>query len=120
MEREAPNIEQVREFLLSYRLCVEMLDLRKYERKRIGDGELPACCEDILAGDETYWRIRLHEVNALVGNMKNSREKLILYYHYIRGLSVERAANLLGVSRRTGYRLHQKGLQIAARLYRQG
>ncbi len=116
-ELEKESIEAVREFLCSYQLCLDMLDLRKYERKRVRHFDDPCVCEDILAGDEAYWRVRLYEVGALLGRMKNGREKLILYYHYVRGESIEHAANLIGVSRRTGYRLHARGLLMAARLY---
>ena len=49
--------------------------------------------------------------------MKNGREKLMIYYHYVRGESIEHAANLLDVSRRTGYRLHERGLRSASFLY---
>ncbi|MBQ9784513.1 MAG: sigma-70 family RNA polymerase sigma factor [Clostridia bacterium] len=116
-ETEKASIEEVREFLCSYQLCLDMLNLRKYERKRASRFEDVCVCEDILAGDEAYWRVRMYEVSALLGRMKNGHEKLILYYHYVRGESIERAANLLGVSRRTGYRWHARGLCMAARLY---
>ena len=117
VEMKEGSVEAVRDFLCSYQLCLDMLDLRKYERKRAKRFDDVCVCEDILAGDEAYWRVRLYEVGALLGSMKNSREKLILYYHYIRGESIEHAANLIGVSRRTGYRLHARGLCMAARLY---
>ncbi len=115
--KEEERIAAVREFLCGYQLCVDMLHLRNYERKRASVFEELCVCEDILAGDEAYWRARMYEINAFLSSMKNGREKLILYYHYIRGESIERAADLLGISRRTGYRLHKKGLLIASFLY---
>ena len=117
IKRDGENtaaMERAKDFLCGYQLCLDMLNLRKYERKRIKPFDEECFCEDILAGDEAYWRARMYEVSTLLGEMKNSREKLILYYRYIRGESIERAANLLGVSRRTGYRLHQRGLSTAA------
>lgn len=113
-EMKQTSIEEAREFLCSYQLCLDMLGLRKYERKRAKQFDDPCVCEDILAGDETYWQMRLYEVGALLGRMKNGREKLLLYYHYVRGESIERAANLIGTSRRTGYRLHARGLRTVA------
>ena len=116
-ESEKARIARVKDFLCSYQLCIDMLNLRRYERKRaerfaeIFDGE------DILTGNEALWRARMHEIGALIDSMRNCREKVILYSHYIRGESIEHAANLVGVSRRTGYRLHDKGLFMASFLY---
>ena len=115
--QEDARIEAVRDFLCSYQLCIDMLNLRKYERARASKFDEGFECADILAGDEAYWKARMYEVNALIGSMRNGREKLILYYHYIRGESIERAADLLGVSRRTGYRMHKKGLLLISFLY---
>lgn len=116
MRQEANDVTAAKEFLSSYQLCLDMLDLRKYERKRLKRQEEGCACEDILAGDEAYWRVRMYEVHSLLSRMKNGREKLMLYYHYVKSESVERAASLLGVSRRTGYRLHARGLLMAAHL----
>ena len=107
-EKQTERVNAVREFLCGYQLCLDMLNLRKYERKRTRrfdeefDGDL------LLCGNEALWRARMFEITSLLDGMRNCREKLILYYHYIRGESIEHAADLLGVSRRTGYRLHQK------------
>ncbi len=116
LEREE-QIRRVQDFLCGYQLCVDMLSLRKYERKRAKRFDEECTCEDVLAGNEAYWRGRMYQVSDLIGSMKNGREKLILYYHYVRGESIERAADLLGVSRRTGYRIHKKGLLLASFLY---
>ena len=114
---EEARISRVRDFLCGYQMCLEMLNLKKYERKRARVFDEEADCEDILAGGEAYWRARMFEIKSLIESMRNGREKLILYYHYIRGESIERAADLLGVSRRTGYRIHRKGLFAISFLY---
>ena len=110
----AARIARARNFLCSYQLAAEMLELRRYERKRAKPFLEECDCDDLLAGNEAFWRARMFEVSSLLSGMKNGREKLILYYHYVRGESIEQAANLLGFSRRTGYRLHQKGLFAAS------
>lgn len=115
-EQKMGDVEEVRSFLCGYRMCADMLRLRRYERRRGGYDEEFACA-DILAGNEAYWRARMSEVSALIGGMRNGREKLILYYHYIRGESIEHAADLLGISRRTGYRVHQRALLQISFLY---
>ncbi len=116
-DHNAERIESVRNFLCSYQLCLDMLHLRRYERKRAYKFDDEFDSEDILSGNEAYWRARMYAVGALIEKMKNGREKLMLYYHYLRGESIEHAANLLDVSRRTGYRLHEKGLLSASYLY---
>ena len=108
------RIEYTRNFLCGYQLCADMLNLRRYERKRAKAFSDDCDCDDILLGSEAFWRARMYEVSTLISSMKNGREKLILYYHYVRGESIEHAANILGISRRTGYRLHQKGLLLAS------
>ncbi len=121
-ERERNEaVQAAKDFLSGYRMCVEMLGLNRYERRRIGsdlqkDLSLEILREDLLAGDEAYWQMQMYEVESLLGEMKNGREKLVLHYRYLRGMSVERAAVLLGVSRRTGYRLHERGLSMVSRL----
>lgn len=112
-----PRIEEVRDFLCGYQLALDMLNLRQYERRRRRPFDDPCDGEDIMEGDEVLWKARLEEVRALLSALRNGREKLVLYYHYIRGMSIEHAADLIGVSRRTGYRLHQKGLLMTSFLY---
>lgn len=116
-ESEKTRIERVKNFLCGYQLCIDMLNLRKHERKRADRFQEVFDGEELLMGNETLWRARMHEIGSLIDSMRNSREKVILYYHYIRGESIEHASDLLGVSRRTGYRLHDKGLFMASFLY---
>ena len=111
------DVEEVRNFLREYWVCRQMLYLRRYERKRWGKPEEPDGVEELLLAGETCWMARMREVEALVGSMRNGREKLVLYYHYIRGESIERASDLLGFSRRTGYRVHQRALWQISFLY---
>ena len=117
IDKERARVESVRNFLCSYQLCADMLHLKRYERKRAYQFDDEFDCEDILAGNEAYWRARMYAVGNLIEKMKNGREKLMIYYHYVRGESIEHAANLLDVSRRTGYRLHERGLRSASFLY---
>ena len=111
-KEDAGRLTAVREFLRGYRLCADMLNLSRYERKRM---ELTddAFAAGLPPENEAVWRAQMYEVEHLIGCLRNSREKLVLYWHYIRGESIERTADLLGVSRRTGYRLHRRGLTVA-------
>ena len=116
-EKLNEKTETVRNYLCGYQFCVDMLNLRKYERRRAHIFDEKCDCEALMMGDEALWRARMYEIKQFLESMKNGREKLILYYHYIKGESIERAASILGVSRRTGYRIHQKGLLTASVLY---
>jgi len=116
-EKYREQIEEVRNFLCGYQVCVDLLQLRGYERKRANRFENSFDCEELLMGNEAYWRAKMVEIKALVDSMRNGREKLLLYYHYIRGESVEHSADLLGFSRRTGYRVLQRGLLQISFLY---
>ncbi len=110
-KEDADRIAAAKEFLCGYRLCADMLNLNRYERKRM---ELTddALADGLQTGNEAVWRARMYEVEHLIGCLHNSREKLVLYWHYIQGESIERTADLLGISRRTGYRLHRRGLTV--------
>ena len=107
--KELEAIEGARNFLNSYRTCRELLGLHRYERKR-AEREAFSPDETLLAGDEAFWRARIYAIGGLLSKMKNGREKLMLYYHFIKGDSVERIAVRLGVSRRTGFRIMSRGL----------
>lgn len=115
---EATRVEQMRNFLCSYQLCIDMLNLRKYERRRAHRFHDPCICDEVLMGNEQFWRSRIMEVGRLIDSMPNGREKLLLYYHYVHGETVEHIGKELGVSVRTSYRLHGKALRRAAELYR--
>ena len=46
--------------------------------------------------------------------LPNSDEKLLLYYHYVKGENVERCAELLGISRSSGFRLKKRAHEMVA------
>lgn len=116
-EDEWIKMEEVRNFLCGYQLCADMLELRQFERRRARPFSDPSDCNDILQGSVLYWRSRMFAVGSLIDSLPNGREKLVLYYHYIHGESIEHIGDVLGVSRRTSYRLHLKALRVASRIY---
>lgn len=113
MEQEEKMIGAAREYLSGYRVCVDMLNLGRYERRRKKPFGEECHSEDIMQGNEALWQARMLEIEHLLASLRNGREKMVLYYHYIKGESVERSADLLGFSRRTGYRVHRRGLLLA-------
>ena len=114
MDQETLRASAAKDYLCGYQLCMDMLNLRQYERRRAQRFSEECSCEDILQGNEAFWKARMYEVEHLISSLRNGREKFILYYHYIKGESIERSADLLGISRRTGYRMHHKGLLVVA------
>ncbi len=105
------EIKEAEDFLRGYRLHYKLLKLDKYERRYFDykDGE------DSAFSDLPMSRIKMFEVRHFIMDMKNCDEKLLLYYHYIRGESVEKCAELLHISRSSGFRLKKKALMLAAR-----
>ena len=59
----------------------------------------------------------LASIKNFVLSLPDSKEKLLLYYRYIRGMSMERTAELLGVSTRSAYRVRARALEYAQRIY---
>lgn len=103
------EIRMMDDYLKGYIMNQKLLKLDRYERTYLGykDGE------DSLPIDAPLARAKMFEVRHFIMDMRNGDEKLLLYYHYIRGESVEKCAELLGISRSSGFRLKKRAL-IAA------
>ena len=88
----------------------KLLRLDRYERTYFGfedrEGDLP--------DDLPLARARMFAIRHDLMKMENSDEKLLLYYHYIRGESVERCAELLGISRSSAFRIKKRALAYFA------
>ncbi len=114
-EREA-LIKSTEEFLRQYRYGFKLLAMNKYERDYLG----PESCRDGLycADEEAYIKARMFEVKRFVTALPPDDRKLFLYYYYIHGETIEKCGELLGVSRRTAYRLKRRALEYAAIKYK--
>ena len=114
-EREA-LIRSTEEFLRQYRYGFKMLTMNKYERDYLG----PHLPEDGLycADEEAYIKARMFEIKRFITALPSDDRKLLLYYHYVHGETVEKCAELLNVSRRTAYRLKRRALEYAAIKYK--
>ena len=97
-------IQTMENYLKSYGLNQKLLKLDRYERRFFGYESK----EEELPGELTLVRAKMYEVRHFIMNMENGDEKLMLYYHYIRGESVEKCAELLGISRSSGFRLKKR------------
>lgn len=106
---ECRPYERVEDYLRGYQLNRKLVRLDRYEKEffHTDEGDIEAFGEAPLA------RARMFEIRHFIMSMKNSDEKLFLYYHYIRGESVERCGELLGIGRSTAYRLKSRALRLA-------
>ena len=97
-------------YLKGYQLNRKLLKIDRYEKEYfLQDGN------DVEAfGEEPLARARMFEIRHFVMRMENSDEKLLLYYHYIKGQPIEKCAELLSISRSTAFRLKQRALKKAA------
>jgi DNA-directed RNA polymerase specialized sigma subunit len=108
--------EEFLNFLKSYSINKKIIMLNKYEKEyfpaHIGDEcvEIPICDEAIL-------KAKMFEVKRFVLSLGNCNEKLILYYYYIREETVERCAELIGISRRSGFRLKSRAITYGVKYY---
>ena len=128
------SVEELRaaeEYLSSYRHGVRMLDCMRYGKQFMGSEVLP---EDPLLywsenydnydsehpdADEAIIRARMYGVRRFVSDLAcDSNSRLLLYWHYIRGVSVTRCAEMMDISRAGGFRVRKRALEAAAKALR--
>ena len=126
-EVSADELREAEEYLSSYRHGVRMLDCMRYGRQFMGSEVLP---EDPLlywsetyeektsnldGADETIIRARMYGVRQFISELKcDSNTRLLLYWHYIRGVSVTRCAEMMDMSRAGAFRVRKRALESAA------
>ena len=103
------NIKRVENYLKGYMINRKLLMMKNYETKYFDTCEW----ESETPVEFAVVRAKMYQTRHFVLNIKNSNEKLLLYYHFIRGESVERCAELLGISRSSAFRLKKKALCVA-------
>jgi len=104
--------KQIDSFLKGYCTNRRLIQIEKYEKEYFGGGRFPPE-RDGMPSEGPLSRAKMFEVRHFILSLPNSDEKLLLYYHYVKGDSVERCAELLGVSRRTAFRMKSRALEIA-------
>ena len=96
-------------YLLGYTMNQKLLRLAKYESDFFGGGNKG---EGVMPSEAPLARARMYEVRHFILSLDNSDEKLLLYYHYVKGESIEKCAELLGVSTRTAFRIKARALRM--------
>ena len=109
-EENVCRIETARNYLESYLLYAKMLSGNRYARTYLG--ELPD--GEPSARDDPLLKAKMLGVRTFIMSLPPCREKMLLYYRYLHGHPVEKCAELLGVSRRTAFRIAAEALTLAA------
>ena len=99
-------------YLKHHSFYAKLLKLDKYEQDYFGGGERVD-----IHSESTLAHAKMFEIRHFIMTMQNSNEKLLLYYHYVRGESVDRCAELIGISRSSAFRLKKRALALAAEKY---
>lgn len=117
---EAAVMARAREFLEDYRAALHMLRLCREdakERERLAhECRLDEVFYGVVGGNEAFWLERMHRVRDFVSHVPDYPCQRMLFYYYIRGLTVERAAEELDISRSSAFRLKKKALLLAGSL----
>ena len=127
----AEELREAEEYLSSYRHGARMLDCMRYGKQFMGSEVLP---EDSLLywsenysdrpdsvpdADEALIRARMFGVRQFISGLRcDSNTRMLLYWHYIRGVSVTRCAEMMDISRAGAFRLRKRALEYAARSLR--
>ena len=130
-EVSAEELRAAEEYLSSYRHGARMLECMRYGKNFMGSEVLP---EDPLlywsetyedretdsdGADEAVIRARMYSVRRFVSELKcDSNTRLLLYWHYIRGVTVTRCAEMMDMSRAGAFRVRKRALECAARALR--
>ena len=65
--------------------------------------------------DEAAMRAQMYSIRSAILDVEDSRERLFLYHYYIKGHTVEACAKILGISRRSVFRLKVKAIDKIAK-----
>ena len=106
----AEELRQIDDYLNGYRFSQKLLRLDRYEKQYFQSSEW----EQESPGELPLARARMFEIRHAIMAIPNCDEKLLLYYHYIKGEPVERCAELLGISRSSAFRMKKRALVLAA------
>ena len=102
------SVSEAENYLKGYTLNKKLIYAERYEAEFGGAGE------DLeLLGDIPLARAKMFEIRHFIMELENSDEKLMLYYHYVKGEPVERCSELLGISRSSAFRLKSRALSLA-------
>lgn len=109
-ENELPTRARADRYLRSY---VKWNDMQLSSRKSVFDFGFESSL------DETIIQSQMFDIRSLVMNVGDAKQKMFLYLHYIKGIPVEKCTKILGVSRRTAFRLKNRALDSICELMKE-
>ena len=91
-----------------------MLQIEKYEEDNYDEFDADKYEEypDVTNGLIDA-RMEMYKIRHFIMDLPNGEEKLRLYFHYVKGESIEHCSELIGVSRRSAFRLRHKAMRMA-------
>ena len=105
---------ETRLFLERYAVAVHMLRLCRIDERERQSTPGEVTYYGRVGGTAEYWQNQLIEIRKFIESLPNESCKLLLYYHYVVGMTVERTSEELDISRRNAFRLKKKALAFAA------
>ena len=103
----------IESYLLGYVTNRKMLGAEKYLELYVEEDGFLSQIDKELLHEAPLAKAKMFGVRHFIIDLPNGDEKLLLYYHYVKGESVERCAELLGISRRSAFRLKNRALSLA-------
>ena len=99
-------------FLKGYGTNARFVRMDRYEREYF-QSEQGEMTDEMLPYGIPVAKAKMFEVRHFILELPNCDEKLLLYYHFVRGETVERCGEMLGVSRSSAFRLKKRALAKA-------
>ena len=113
LSKEQKN--KIEDYLNTYLTSKKLLRMERYHKEYMSDSGYDNFndTDREMLDEAPLARAKMFGVRHFILSLENSDEKLFLYYHYIKNESVERCGELLGISRRSAFRLKSKALALA-------
>lgn len=116
-KNEPSDICAVKKYLEGYGASKSILRMMEYEKEYFSS-DAKECDRDALIapyGDEALLKAKMYDIRRFILNMDDGNEKALLLYHYIKGYSVEKCSEMMGIGRTSAFRLKKKALATAAK-----
>ena len=113
---------RAKNFMESYSASRKMLKMNRVrlEGSALKNGSKVASCDAAIEesfsdeNDECFWRAKMFAVRSFVMSVDVACFKQLLFYHYIKGETVESCSELMGISRRSAFRIKKRALEYVA------
>lgn len=112
--------EDMDSILSEYSVFRKLLEMDLYNKQYFGNAEIllkNERQEALISAESSRITTKMFTLRRFVLSLGGCNEKLFLFYHYIHGESVGRVAELMGISRRSAFRLKKRALEFAAYRY---